>query len=54
MYTVNGREKRQSNMDNPEKLATQGTSDEEKQKKNTTPDVLDTTLSKQTQCMVSI
>ena len=31
-------------MDNPEKLATQGTQDEEKQNKNTTQYVLDTTL----------
>ena len=28
--------KRESKMDNPEKLATQGTQDEEKQNKNTT------------------
>ena len=33
-------------MDNPEKLATQGTQDEEKQ--NTTQYVLDTTMHKQT------
>jgi hypothetical protein len=32
-------------MDNPEKLATKGTQDEEKQNKNTTHDVSDTTLS---------
>jgi len=31
-------------MDTPEKLATQGTQDEKKQKKNTTQDVLDTTI----------
>ena len=31
-------------MDNPEKLATQGTQDEEKQNKNTTQYVLDTTI----------
>ena len=36
-------------MDNPEKLATQGTRDEEKQNKNTTQSVLDTTIFKQTQ-----
>jgi hypothetical protein len=36
-------------MDNPDKLATYGTRDEEKQNKNTTQYVLDTTLRKQTQ-----
>jgi len=36
-------------MDNPEKLATQGTQDEEKQGKNTTQYVLDTILRKETQ-----
>ena len=36
-------------MDNPEKLATQGTQDEEKQNKNTTQYVLNTTMRKQTQ-----
>ena len=36
-------------MDNPEKLATQGTQDEEKQNKNTTQYVLDTTMREQTQ-----
>jgi hypothetical protein len=36
-------------MDNPEKLATLGTQDEEKQNKNTTHYVLDTTTRKQTQ-----
>ena len=36
-------------MDNQEKLATQGTQDEEKQNKNTTQYVLDTTMHKQTQ-----
>ena len=37
-------------MDNPEKLATQGTQDEERQNKNTTQYVLDTTIcNKQTQ-----
>ena len=35
-------------MDNQEKLATYGTQDEEKQSKNTTQYVLDTTLRKQT------
>ena len=34
-------------MDNPEKLATQGTQDEEKKNKNTTQYVLDTTMRKQ-------
>jgi hypothetical protein len=34
-------------MDNPEKLATLGTQDEEKQNKNTTQYVLDTTMRKQ-------
>jgi len=36
-------------MDDPEKLATQGTQDENKQSKNTTQYVLDTTIRKQTQ-----
>jgi len=36
-------------VDNPEKLATQGTQDEENQSKNTTHYVLDTTIHKQTQ-----
>ena len=36
-------------MDNPEKLATQGTQDEEKQNKDTTQYVLDTTMRKHTQ-----
>jgi hypothetical protein len=36
-------------MDNPEKLATLGTQDEEKQNKNTTQYMLATTLRKQTQ-----
>jgi hypothetical protein len=35
-------------MDNPEKLATWGTQDEEKQNKNTTQYVLETTRHKQT------
>jgi hypothetical protein len=39
----------QSKMDNPEKLATQGTKDENKQNKNTTQNVLDTPIYKQTQ-----
>jgi hypothetical protein len=34
-------------MDNPEKLATQGTQDEDKQNKNTTQYVFDTTIRKQ-------
>ena len=36
-------------MDNPEKLPTYGTQDEDKQSKNTTQYVLDTTIRKQTQ-----
>jgi len=36
-------------MENPEKLATLGTQDEEKQYKNTTQYMLDTTIRKQTQ-----
>ena len=36
-------------MDNPEKLATKGTQDGEKQNKNTTQYVLDATMHKQTQ-----
>ena len=36
-------------MDIPEKLATYGTQDEDKQSKNTTQYVLDTTIPKQTQ-----
>ena len=36
-------------MDNPEKLAMQGTRDEEKQSKNTKQYVLDTTIHKQAQ-----
>ena len=35
-------------MDNPEKLATSGTQDEDKQNKDTTQYVLDTTIHKQT------
>ena len=42
-------QKGQSKMDNPEKLATQGTQDEEKQNKITTQYVLDTTMHKQIQ-----
>ena len=38
-------------MDNPEKLATHGTHDEEKQNKNTTQCALETTIRKQTQIM---
>ena len=40
---------RETSKSNPEKLATQGTQDEEKQNKNTTQYVLDTTMRKQTQ-----
>ena len=36
-------------MDNTDKLATQGTQDEDKQNKNTTQYVLDTTMRTQTQ-----
>jgi len=36
-------------MDNPDKLATYGTQDEDKQTKNTTQYVLETTIHKQTQ-----
>jgi hypothetical protein len=36
-------------MDNPERLATLGTQDEDKQNKNTTQYVLDITIRKQTQ-----
>ena len=36
-------------MDNPEKLATQGAQDDEKQNKNTTQYMFDTTMRKQTQ-----
>jgi hypothetical protein len=36
-------------MDNPEKLATYGTQDEDKQSKNTTQYVLDTDIHKQAQ-----
>jgi hypothetical protein len=39
----------QSKMDNPKKLATQVTQDEEKQNKNTTQHVLDKTIHKQIQ-----
>ena len=38
----------QSKMNNPEKLATQGTQDEDKQSKYTTQYMLDTTMRKQT------
>jgi hypothetical protein len=38
-------------MDNPEKLATYGTQDEEKQNKNATQYVVDTTICKKTQIM---
>ena len=39
----------QSKMNNPEKLATQGTQDEDKQNKNITQYVLDTTMCEKTQ-----
>ena len=39
----------QSKKDNPEKLTTQGTQDEENQSKNTTQYVLNITMRKQTQ-----
>ena len=39
----------QSKKGNPQKLATQGTLDEEKQNKDTTQYVLDATMRKQTQ-----
>ena len=39
--------KGQSHNDNPEKLTTQGTQDKEKQNKDTTQYVLDTTIQKQ-------
>ena len=39
----------QTKWDNPEKLVTLGTQDEEKQNKNTTQYMLDTTIRKQTQ-----
>ena len=56
MHNIKGRSldkrwripKGQSNKDNPEKPALQGTQDEEKQHKNTTQYVLDTTIRKQT------
>ena len=38
-------------MNNPEKLAIQGTEDEDKQNKNTTQYMLDTTMRKQTHIM---
>ena len=41
--------KGQTKMDNPEKLATQGTQDEDKQSKDTTQYVLNTAIRKQTQ-----
>ena len=52
VHKINKRQripKGQSNMDNPEKLATYGTQDEEKQNKHTTQYVLNTTIRKQTQ-----
>ena len=41
----------QSKMERPEKLVTQSTQDEDKQTKNTTQYVLDTTMCKQTHTM---
>jgi hypothetical protein len=41
-------------LDNPEKLETQGTQDEEKQNKNTTQYVPDTTIRTQTKIMYKI
>ena len=41
--------KRQSKIDNPEKLATQGIQNEDKQSKNTTQYMLDNTTRKQIQ-----
>ena len=38
-----------SKMENPKKMATQGTQDKDKQSNNTTQYVLDTTIHKQTQ-----
>jgi len=52
LYNANKRyriPKGQSKLNNPEKLATYGTQDEEKQTKNITQYVLDTTIRKQTQ-----
>ena len=40
-----------SYIDNPEKLTTKGTQDEDKQNKNTTQYVLDTTIRKQSQIL---
>ena len=51
LFNVNKRQiipKGQCKIDNPEKLATQGTQDEDKQNKNTKY-VVDTTIRKQTQ-----
>ena len=49
LRTINIREYRRAlKKDNPEKLATHGTQDEENQNKNTTQYVLDTTIGKQT------
>jgi hypothetical protein len=56
VLTVNKRQripKGQAKMDNPEKLATECTQDEEKQNKNTTQYVLDTTICKQSQIHVT-
>jgi hypothetical protein len=47
-YDIN-KPKGQSKMNNPEKLATQGTQDRDNQNKNIAQYVLDTTMRKQTQ-----
>ena len=48
-YTLQNTEGAIKKNNNPEKLATQGTQDEEKQNKNTTQYVLGTIMHKQTQ-----
>jgi hypothetical protein len=51
MLSLHVREYRRGNkkIDNPEKLATQGTQGKDKQNKNTTQYVLNTTMHKKTQ-----
>jgi hypothetical protein len=49
LYSVYRTPNGQSQMDNPEKLLTQGTQDEEIQNLNTTQYMLDITIRKQTQ-----
>ena len=51
LYKLQRKPKGQSIMDNPEKLATLGIREEEKQTKKTTQYELDTTIHKQTQIM---